>query len=111
MIRSIPQLLILVASLLAPCQAELSVEDIIAKEQAWAKQALERRGHAIAGSAYMDELLNMDHHLEPPQKKAAVPRASNLRAQPQDSGPTLLEDLTGSKVTSTLRGRNLATNY
>eukprot|EP00522_Entomoneis_paludosa_P014717 CAMPEP_0172447928 /NCGR_PEP_ID=MMETSP1065-20121228/7072_1 /TAXON_ID=265537 /ORGANISM="Amphiprora paludosa, Strain CCMP125" /LENGTH=104 /DNA_ID=CAMNT_0013199301 /DNA_START=129 /DNA_END=443 /DNA_ORIENTATION=- len=68
-------------STLHSSSAELTIEDIIAKEQAWAKQALERRGHAIAGSSYLDELLNMDHHITP--LSDAVPKApqKNLRSR------------------------------
>jgi hypothetical protein len=72
-------LLLLAAALTTVCNAELSLEDIIAKEQEWAKRALERRGHVLAGSSYLDELLNMDHYIaiaeeQPPlQKNSRVP--------------------------------------
>mmetsp|Transcript_18651 Transcript_18651/g.24021 ORF Transcript_18651/g.24021 Transcript_18651/m.24021 type:complete len:142 (-) Transcript_18651:291-716(-) len=68
-------LLSLVALLLSSlriCRAELTIDDIIAKEQEWVKKALERHGHAISGSSYLDEILNMDHHLEEFKEPLAI---------------------------------------
>eukprot|EP00527_Entomoneis_sp_CCMP2396_P005900 CAMPEP_0198155478 /NCGR_PEP_ID=MMETSP1443-20131203/69155_1 /TAXON_ID=186043 /ORGANISM="Entomoneis sp., Strain CCMP2396" /LENGTH=107 /DNA_ID=CAMNT_0043822229 /DNA_START=472 /DNA_END=795 /DNA_ORIENTATION=+ len=68
-------LLSLVALLLSSlriCRAELTIDDIIAKEQEWVKKALEIHGHAISGSSYLDEILNMDHHLEEFKEPLAI---------------------------------------
>ena len=52
--------------------ADLTVQDIITKEQEWAKKALERRGHVLAGSEYLDDLLNLDHHILSPTMMTAT---------------------------------------
>ena len=61
--------------------AELTLEDIVAKEQQWAKMQLERHGHVIAGdSDYLNEILNMDHHLQEIREPVGEPvRKTNLR--------------------------------
>ena len=61
--------------------AELTLEDIVAKEQQWAKMQLERHGHVIAGdSDYLNEILNMDHHLQEIREPVGEPvRRTNLR--------------------------------
>eukprot|EP00523_Entomoneis_sp_CCMP467_P007264 CAMPEP_0168728972 /NCGR_PEP_ID=MMETSP0724-20121128/5957_1 /TAXON_ID=265536 /ORGANISM="Amphiprora sp., Strain CCMP467" /LENGTH=122 /DNA_ID=CAMNT_0008775829 /DNA_START=161 /DNA_END=530 /DNA_ORIENTATION=+ len=81
----------------AICHADLSLDDIIAKEQEWARNALERRGHAIAGSAYLQDLLNMDHHLDgssdvPTSSSSSVsnhPPEESAKQQPPQSSSNL----------------------
>mmetsp|Transcript_16993 Transcript_16993/g.37130 ORF Transcript_16993/g.37130 Transcript_16993/m.37130 type:complete len:112 (+) Transcript_16993:164-499(+) len=69
---------------------DITLQDIVAKEQAWAKRALERRGHSIAGgSDYLKDILNMDHHIaeytkqhkESTAAEADKNQPTNLRSQ------------------------------
>ena len=66
--------------------AELTLEDIVAKEQQWAKMQLERHGHVIAGdSDYLNEILNMDHHLQEIREPVGEPVRTNLRVSSSES--------------------------
>ena len=84
---------------------------LMAKEQAWAKQALERHGHVLAGSDYLQDLLNLDHHYQP-QPQATIAEPVQPKQPPQVKAQALRHEYhrvvtlsnPGSAVASSLRG-------
>lgn len=85
------------------CQAIWTEEELIIKEQEWAKKALERRGHVLAGSSYLDDILNMDHHIIKNNNNNNINNEDNSEDNNEDNNNNNEDKLTVPTTTTTSR--------